>query len=214
MLDKTKAVIFDLDGTLINSMWIWEQIDKDYLSSKGFSVPNNLKDEINHLSFYETAVYFKNKFSIDDSIEVILKTWNDMAYNHYLHNIKLKKGALNFLKYLKKNNIKTAIATSNSMNLLSAALECVKIKDYINVITTTNEVANGKNCPDVYLLTAKKLGVNPIDCIVFEDILEAVKGAKLANMKVIAVYDKAALYQKDDLIKTADKYILNFTELF
>lgn len=210
---KTKAAIFDLDGTLIDSMWIWEKIDHDYLTSKGLAVPSNLKDEINHLSFKQTAYYFKNRFQLTESIEEILKTWNDIAYYHYSNNISLKEGAKELLDYLKSKNIKIALATSNSENLLTAALKYTNIYEYFDIITTTNEVDKNKSFPDVYLLTADKLGVSPNSCIVFEDILEAVRGAKLANMKVCAVYDKSAEYQRKELSLIADKYINNFRDM-
>ena len=213
MLTNIKAAIFDLDGTLIDSMWIWDQIDIAYLSSKGFEQPENLKDEINHLSFQETGVYFKNRFNLDDSIETILETWHDMAFAHYSKNVTLKEGVIPFLDHLRNSGIKIGLATSNHHSLLEAALNCTGIYKYFDSITTTNEVAKGKNNPDVYLLAARKLGVNPKECIVFEDILEAVRGAKLADMKVVAMHDKAAKYQRHDLMCIADKYIYDFTEM-
>ena len=213
MLTNIKAAIFDLDGTLIDSMWIWEQIDIAYLSSKGFEQPENLKDEINHLSFQETGVYFKNRFNLDDPIETILATWHDMAFTHYSKDVTLKKGVIPFLDHLKNSGIKIGLATSNHHSLLEAALNCTGIYEYFDSITTTDEVAKGKNNPDVYLLAARKLGVNPKECIVFEDILEAVRGAKLADMKVVAMHDKAAKYQRHDLMCIADKYIYDFTEM-
>lgn len=208
-----KAAIFDLDGTLIDSMWVWDKIDLDYFSSHGLIVPQDLKENINHLTFEETALYIKKKYNILDSVDVILNTWHSMAFNHYSHNITLKSGALELLNYFKSSNIKIGLATSNSNILLNAALESTNTLHYFDCITTTDEVKKGKNNPDVYLLTAKKLGVAPNECIVFEDILEAVIGAKKADMKVIAVYDAASDYQKEALIKTADKYITNFQEL-
>jgi len=213
MLTNVKAAIFDLDGTLIDSMWIWEQIDTDYLSSKGFKQPENLKDEINHLSFQETAVYFKKRFNLDDPIETILKTWHDLAFTHYSNDVTLKKGVIPFLDYLKNSGIKIGLATSNHISLLEAALKCTGIYEYFDSITTTDEVAKGKNNPDVYLLAASKLGAIPKECIVFEDILEAVRGAKLAKMKVVAMHDKYANYQKHALMSMADKYIYDFTEM-
>lgn len=213
MLNNIKAAIFDLDGTLVDSMWVWSQIDVDYLKEKGYSMPKNLRSEIVHLSFSQTAVYFKEKFNLDDSLEEISKDWHDMAFNHYSNNVKLKIGVKDFLNNLKLSKIKIGLATSNSIPLLEACLKNNGIYEYFDSITTTDEVSNGKDCPDVYLLAANKLGINPNHCLVFEDILPAVQGAKAANMKVIAVKDDECLDSKEDLLKYADKYIHSFEEL-
>ena len=213
MLNDIKGAIFDLDGTLVDSMWVWTQIDVDYLRMKGHSMPKNLRNEIVHLSFSQTAVYFKEKFNLDDSIEKISEDWHDMAFNHYSNNVKLKLGVKDFLNMLKSLKIKIALATSNSIPLLEACLKNNEIYDYFDSITTTDEVSTGKDCPDVYLLAANKLGIHPKDCLVFEDILPAVQGAKAANMKVIAVEDTECLDSKEDLLKYADKYIHSFEEL-
>ncbi|MBS5984181.1 MAG: HAD family phosphatase [Clostridium butyricum] len=213
MLENIKGAIFDLDGTLVDSMWVWNKIDIDYLESKGHALPENLNAEICHLSFTQTANYFKERFSLSDSIDTILKDWNNMAYNHYSENVKLKDGVKEFLDKLKENNIKIALATSNSVPLLEACLKNNGIYDYFDSITTTDEVSNGKNCPDVYLLAAKKLNVTPRNCIVFEDILPAIKGAKAADMTVIAVSDKHSLNDLDEIINHSDKYINSYFEL-
>lgn len=213
MLENIKGAIFDLDGTLVDSMWVWSKIDIDYLKSKGHALPENLNSEICHLSFTQTANYFKERFSLSDSIDTILKDWNNMAYNHYSENVKLKDGVKEFLDKLKENNIKIALATSNSVPLLETCLKNNGIYDYFDSITTTDEVSNGKNCPDVYLLAAKKLNVNPKNCIVFEDILPAIKGAKAADMTVIAVSDKHSLNDLDEIINHSDKYINSYFEL-
>lgn len=213
MLKNIEGAIFDLDGTLVDSIWVWNQIDINYLKSKGHSIPENLKNQIMHLSFSQTAAYFKQKFNLNDPIEKILDDWHKMAYDHYSNNVKLKIGVKDFLDKLKSMDIKIALATSNSTPLLEACLKNNKIYDYFDSITTTDEVSNGKNCPDVYLLAANKLGVNPKNCLVFEDILPAVQGAKAANMKVIAVRDDDSLDSKESLIKCADMYIDSFLEL-
>ena len=213
MFTNIKGAIFDLDGTLVDSMWIWEQIDIDYLNEKGYEMPQNLKDEINHLSFQETAVYFKNRFHLDDSLDEIMNAWHNMAYKHYLEDVNLKEGVLELLTHLKDKGIKIGLATSNSYPLLEAILKKREIYNLFDTIVKTEEAKKSKSNPDVYLMAAARLDVKPSECIVFEDIIEAVRGAKSANMKVIAVYDKAAGYQKQDLIETADKYIMNFKEL-
>lgn len=213
MLENIKGAIFDMDGTLIDSMWIWSKIDVDYLTKRNIPVPPNLKDDIEHLSFYETAKYFKEKFNISDSIERIMDDWNNMAYTEYVNNVTLKPYAKQFLDILKKLNIKIALATSNCTLLLEAALKTLNIYDYFDVIVTTDEVERGKAFPDVYLLAAERLNLKPSECIVFEDILPAVKGAKSAGMTVVGVHDKYSENQKDGILKHADKYILGYKEL-
>ena len=212
-MNNIKAVIFDLDGTLIDSMGIWTQIDEEYLKGFGYEVPNNLQEEITHLTLTETAVYFKKMFNIDNEIADIIDTWHNMALSHYSKTIKLKDGVVPYLNHLKNKGIKIALATSNSISLLEATLKNHEIYHYFDAITTTEEVNKAKNYPDIYLLSAKKLGVNPEDCLVFEDIVQAVKGAKLAGMTVYSVYDKNSENQKEDLVKLSDRYIQNFNEL-
>ncbi|MFT5873790.1 MAG: HAD superfamily hydrolase (TIGR01509 family) [Clostridium sp.] len=213
MLTNIKAAIFDLDGTLVDSMWVWGKIDEDYFKIRNMDLPKNLKSQIEHLSFNQTAAYFKSNFNIPDTIEEIINEWTDFAYVEYLNNVKLKPGVVEFLSLLKTLNIKIGLATSNSNSLLEAVLRANGIYHYFDSITLTDEVSRGKNFPDVYLLAAKKLGVKPEECIVFEDILPAVKGAKAAGMKVIGVYDDFSKEQREDIIIHADMYIIEYHEL-
>lgn len=212
-MDNVQAVIFDLDGTLIDSMGIWAQIDEEYLSKFDYNVPDNLQEEITHLTLTETAIYFKNNFNINSSIEDIISTWHEMAFYHYSNTIKLKDGVVEYLTLLKQKGVKIALATSNSVPLLEVTLKRNNIYHFFDSITTTEEVKKSKDNPDIYLLSAKKLNVDPNKCLVFEDIVQAVKGAKLAGMKVFAIYDKASENQKKALINIADRYILSFNEL-
>lgn len=213
MLDNIKAAIFDMDGTLIDSMWVWEKIDIEYLASKGFDVPPDLRNIIEPMTFIECASYFKKAFNIAGSVEDIMQDWNDMAYEKYSSEVKLKPTAFELLKLLKAQNIKIGLATSNYMPLIEAVLKHNNVFDYFDCITTTDEVDRGKNYPDIYLYAAEKLDAKPSECVVFEDILAAVMGAKAAEMKVIAVYDSYSKHQKKDLQKIADKYIMNFDEI-
>lgn len=212
-MNNIEAVIFDLDGTLIDSMNIWAKIDEEYLGNFGLTVPEKLQEEITHLTLTETALYFKENFNIENTIEDIISTWHDMAFYHYSNTIKLKDGVIPYLKLLKDINIKIALATSNSVPLLEATLKNNGIYDYFDAITTTEEVKKSKDNPDIYLLSAKKLNVSPERCLVFEDIVQAVNGAKLAGMKVYSVYDESSKSQKEELIRLSDKYILTFNEL-
>lgn len=213
MFNNIKGVIFDLDGTLIDSMWVWDQIDIEYLSEKNLEVPKNLNDEIGHLSFNQVAVYFKERFKLKDSLDEIKQRWSDMAYYHYSTDIKLKEGVVEFLKFLKESNIKIGLATSNSHDLLEVVLKNNNIYDYFDAITITDEVSVGKHEPDVYLLAAKKLNVSPSECLVFEDIVQAIKGAKKAEMKVVGVADSRNIDDRDEIISLTDKFINNFNEM-
>ena len=213
MLTNIKAAIFDLDSTLIDSMWVWGKIDEDYFRSRNMDSPKNLKSQIEHLSFDEAAAYFKSTLNISDTIEEIQKEWTDFAYVEYLNNVKLKPGVVEFLSLLKASNIKIGLATSNSKPLLEAVLKANCIYHYFDCITLTSEVSRGKNFPDVYLLAAEKLGVKPEECIVFEDILPAVKGAKATGMKVVGVYDDFSKEQSEDIINHADMYIIEYNGL-
>lgn len=213
MLSNIKAAIFDLDGTLIDSMWVWEKIDIDYLKIRGIDLPHDLRDHIAHLSFDETAKYFKNRFNLPDTLDEIKSEWNEMALHEYSSNIGLKPGVIKFLEKLKNKNIKIALATSNSQLLLELALKNNEIYHYFDSITTTSEVSRGKDHPDIYLLAAKKLNTKPENCLVFEDILPAVKSARSVGMKVVGVKDTAASHQEAEIIAFSSIFINNFFDL-
>lgn len=212
-MKNIEAVIFDLDGTLIDSMSIWAQIDQDYLKEFNIAVPENLHEEITHLTLTQTANYFKIHFNIRDDEATIIKRWNDMALYHYSNTIKLKEGVVEYLDYLKSKNIKISLATSNSIPLLEATLKHNNIYHYFEAITVTEEVKKSKSNPDVYLLAASKINVKPENCLVFEDIVQAVKGAKLAGMTVYAIYDDVSKNQRDELTECADLYVESYKDL-
>lgn len=213
MLKDIEAVIFDLDGTLIDSMWVWESIDIEYLGRHNIELPKELNREIEGMSFEETAAYFKKRFNLDYSIDEIAKEWNDMAWDKYENEVKLKKGVKKFLKYLKNKNIKTGIATSNSRKLAKVVLKANGIDKYIDTIVTSSDVNKGKPQPDVYLAVAQKLEEKPSKCLVFEDVLNGIIAGKRANMKVCAVYDEASSITEEEKKEAADYYVENMEEI-
>ncbi|MBR6273620.1 MAG: HAD family phosphatase [Lachnospiraceae bacterium] len=209
----TEAVIFDLDGTLVDSMWIWKQIDIDYLSLYGIKLPENLQNSIDGMSYSETAVYFKERFGIPDSIEKIKQDWYDMSIEFYRKRVPLKTGALEFLKQLKARGIKTGIATSNSRELLETALDSLHVKEYFDSLHVACEVAKGKPSPDIYLLVADDLGIEPEKCFVFEDITQGIEAAHAAGMKACGIYDEISFERGHRLDSVADYYINDFNEI-
>jgi len=213
MLTHKKAVIFDLDGTLVDSMGIWREIDIAYLSKFHITLPENLQSEIEGMSFHETAIYFKNRFSIEDSIEEITKCWNEMAAYKYTHEVPLKKGVMEFLQYCKKNNLKIGIASSNSQELVTNVLRAHGIESYFDAICTSCHGEKGKPAPDVYLKAAKELNIEPADCLVFEDIIPGIQAGIAAGMKVCAVDDVYSMHQRDAKEELADYFIRDYLEI-
>lgn len=213
MLDNVKAVLFDLDGTLVDSMWMWKDIDIDYLRKFGYEYPEDLQPTIEGMSFTETAIYFKERFHIPDSIEQIQSEWNRMARDKYCNEVPLKEGALTLLKFLKNNNIKAGIATSNSRELVDIIIEKLNIKNYFESIRTSCEVKQGKPAPDIYLKVSSDLSVGTEHCLVFEDVLAGVMAGKRAGMKVCGVYDQFSKADKNEIIKQTDYYIHSFLEI-
>ena len=216
MLENRKAVIFDLDGTLVDSMWMWREIDIEFLSGKGIVIPEDIQDfqdELEGMGFTETAVFFKKRFRIPDSIEDIKNTWILMAEDKYSTQVPLKPGAGELLDMLKKRNFQIGISSSNSTELIRTVLKAHEIEDYFGCITTCCQVPAGKPAPDVYLETAKGLGIAPEDCLVFEDVPMGILAGKSAGMQVCAVEDETALPKRREIRKLADYYIRSYDEI-
>lgn len=208
-----KAVIFDLDGTLVDSMWIWEQIDRDFLAERGHDLPEDLQKDIEGCSFSETAQYFKSRFNLDEDIETIKSVWIEMSKSFYSDQIKLKKGILGLLDLLKEKGIKMGIATSNSRTLAEEVLEKNNITSYFEVLVTSCDVKKGKPEPDVFLRAAKQMGIPPEDCLVFEDTHAGVLAGKAAGMDVIAIYDALSEEYMTEIKEAADHYLMCFSDL-
>lgn len=213
MLTNKKAVIFDLDGTLVDSMWVWAQIDIDYLGAYGMEVPGMLQHDIEGKSFTETAVYFKERFQIPDSVEEIKKKWQDMAMDKYCHEVMLKDGVQEFLPWLKKREMKLAVASSNDYNLIEAVLKSHGVRGFFDEIITSCEVRKGKPAPDVYLEAASRLGTVPQECLVFEDIVPGIMAGKNAGMRVCAVEDAYSVFQNKEKREAADYFIQSYRQV-
>ena len=208
-----KGAIFDLDGTLIDSMGVWEKIDREFLKKRNISIPSDYIEKINSMSFKKVAKYTIERFKLKESPEELIKEWNEMAIYEYSNNIKLKPYVKEYLIKLKDNNIKIGLATSSSRILYEPVLKNNHIYEYFDVLTSLEDVKRDKSYPDIYLLVADKLKLNPQDCVGFEDILVAVNTMKKADFKVIGVYDKYADSEVEEIKKISDRFIYDFKEL-
>ncbi len=212
MLKDVDAVIFDLDGSLVDSMWIWQKIDIEYLGRFGISLPEGLQGQIEGMSFSETAGFFKEQFGIPHTIQQIKADWNAMAWDKYSHEVPLKEGVNRFLDWCREQGILLGIATSNSRELVQNVTAVHGLEDYFSCIMTGCDVARGKPSPDIYLAVAQKLQVEPGRCLVFEDIIPGIQAGKAAGMKVCAVEDAYSIVQKEEKAALADYYIEDFLD--
>ncbi|MBE5883405.1 MAG: HAD family phosphatase [Lachnospiraceae bacterium] len=210
MLQDKEAVIFDLDGSLVDSMWMWREIDIEYLGRFGIPLPENLQAQIEGMSFSETAVYFKENFQIPDSIEQMKKDWNEMAWDKYLNEVPLKPGIPEFLAVCRERGIKLGIATSNSRELVENIAAVHNLHDFFSCIMTGCDVAHGKPAPDIYLAVAQTLQVEPAKCLVFEDIIPGIMAGKNAGMEVCAVEDAYSIHDREAKQELADYYIEDY----
>jgi len=212
MLDF-KAAIFDLDGTLIDSMGVWEKIDVDFLTKRHLNVPGTYLNEICSRSFQEAAEYTIALFDLKECPADVIAEWNRMAIDEYNYYIKLKPYAKEYLNFLKERNIMLGIATALPKVLYEPVLRNNDVYEFFDAFSSTDEVDCGKENPGVYLLTAKKLKVSPSDCIVFDDVLPAIKGIIAAGMQAYGVYDQCSAHEQEQMMKLTKGYIYGFDEM-
>lgn len=213
MLKNIDAVIFDLDGTLIDSMWVWKSIDDIYIEKYNIQKPHNFHRIMEGMSYTEVATYFKNEFKLPMTVDEIKQDWLEMTLEMYRNDVQLKEGVLEMLTYLKSKNIKMGVATSSSRLLVEAVLNGRQVREYFQAICTSCEVNAGKPEPDVYLKVAKDLQVDPSKCLVFEDVAKGLMAGKNAGMRVSAVEDKGNVTERNNLRLLADYYIRTYFDV-
>lgn len=214
MFDNIEAIIFDMDGTLIDSMWIWDDIDEVFYERYHLDVPDTFNEDMEGKSYTEVAELFLRTFpQLPFSLDELKATWTEMAFERYTQEVSLKEGALEFLKDVSSMGLKLGIATSNGRELVDATLKALDIEQYFDSVHTSCEVKTGKPAPDIYLLVAEDLGVNPEKCLVFEDVPQGIMAGKNAGMKVCAVDDASSKCQTDAKKQLADYFIHNYFEI-
>lgn len=207
-----KAAIFDFDGTLVDSMYVWAKVDEDFLTKRGIPVTAEYTDKMRSMYFETAAAYTKKAYDLPDSTDEIMQEWLDMAHYEYANNVRLKPYAGEYIKYLKEKGIVLGMATSNNPYLLMPCLENNGLDGVFDCICYTSEVGMNKSSPDIYLYTARKLGVQPGDCCVFEDIIEGLRSASSAGMKTVAVYDPSNESYINEIKECSDLFISGYEE--
>lgn len=212
MMEK-KAALFDLDGTLVDSMWIWDRLLIDFLASHGLETPQYVLNEVVHMSLTQSSAYIQKLFGLPMTPEEIRQEWTDMVYEAYAQKIRLKPGAEEYLRHLKERGIAMGIVTSCDRTLCEICLKHNGVYDLFDVFTFADDVGKGKNSPDIYLECLRRLGCTADQAVLFEDILTALRTAKKIGMQVVVVEESSAAPDRELLQKEADQYIQNFYEL-
>jgi len=208
-----KFAIFDLDGTLLESMEAWNNLGRDFLSSKGIKIPDNLNDIIKLMTLREAAEYFQTAFKINLSADEILIEMSIIMAAKYKNELELKPYVKEYLTILKNNNVKMCIASATPLYMIDAALRRLNIIDFFEFISSCDEVGVGKNQPDIFYYAAKKLKAEPSEIAVYEDADFALITAKEANFYTIGVYDKGFHDKRKNIELICDMYIESFKEL-
>lgn len=207
-----KGVIFDLDGTLVNSMRVWENADYALAERYGFVPDDEYWSKVTSLSFLEGAAYITNRFNLNKTSSEIADELYAMALHDYKYNIELKPGAENLLKMLSNDGLKVAIATSNVEEMTHAVLKKNGVFDYIDAFVYCDQVGKNKAFPDVYEAAAKALGLKASECYIFEDVPYALEGAKKSGAEVIGVFDEYSASKEAEMRSKADRYIMSLEE--
>ena len=208
-----KGAIFDLDGTLFDSMGIWKEVDIAFFRNHGMRMPSDYQDKIKDMHFRTMAIYTKERFKMRSSIESIMDEWCELCYDKYANEVPLKAGVMEFLDLIKENGIKIAFATANTTELSEVCLKNNGIFDYFDTGAYLHETLTDKSDPDVYLLASERLGLSPSECIVFEDLLAGINGAVKGGFTVCGVFDKHSQKDTRYIKQIADYYINSFEEL-
>lgn len=212
-MESYKAAIFDLDGTLLDSMWVWDRLLIDYLAEYGHEVYPEILNEVTYMTIQQSSKYIKEQYELPVEAEQIMRQWRDMVLEYYQSKIPMKAGAKKFLKRLYDDGVKLAVATSCMNELCEAALKAHGIYDWFDVIVYSDEVGKSKDYPDIYLECAKRMGVEITDCMLFEDILTAVHTAHSIGLRVTVIEDEFSGAEQEALKLEADFYARDFTEL-
>lgn len=208
------AVIFDFDGTLADSMWVWDDVDRVFLAKRGIPFTEEFGEMIAVLGFELGAQFAIEHFGLDEDPNDIIEEWKQAAQDGYATRVLLKPGALEYLRRCKDAGMPLAIATSLQRHLLEPALENNGVLGMFDAICVCDELqCGGKSNPTVYLEAARQLGVPAQDCAIFEDVATAARSAKQTGAYVVGVYDAHKQQATEELKTIVDLFVESYDEL-
>lgn len=207
-----RGAIFDVDGVLLNSMPVWENLGELYLKSRGIPAEKGLGEILFSMSLEEGAGYLISHYGLNLTCEQVVKGLAGEVRDFYAEKVPLKEGVRQFLDEFRERKIPMAIATSGDRNNTEAALKRLKVYSYFQGIFTCSEIGSGKDQPDIYYAAALHLDTDAAETLVFEDAYHALRTAGKAGFKTVAVYDRSNDKHLAQIWNTADIYLSEFTD--
>lgn len=209
---EIKGAIFDLDGTLLDSMFIWDRIGEDYLINRGITPEEGLNEKFKAMSIVQAAQYYRDNYEITDSVEVIIDGVNSMIDHLYANSVQAKDGVVSMLKELQNRGVRMCIATATDRFMVEAALKHNGIDGYFSHILTCTEVGFGKDSPVIFERALEKIGTSKQETLVFEDAHHAIETARSAGFKIVGVYDKSAEMKQSKIKEMSDYYLVSYKD--
>ena len=212
---KIKCAIFDFDGTLFDSMFIWDSVGEIYLRALGKEPMPSMREDVRALSLYQSACYFRREYDLPLSAEEIMAGINQTIAHFYIHEVLPKPGVVDFLEQMKGAGIPMCIATASERCQIEAALSRCGMAHYFDAIFTCSEVGHGKDVPVIFRKAMEHFGADRSSTVIFEDAIHAIQTAKADGFAVAAVFDSSEKRQKE-IRDLSDCYIADFehTEAF
>lgn len=207
-----RGVIFDVDGVLLNSMPVWENLGEIYLERLGIEAEKGLGETLFAMSLEEGADYLIENYGLKQKPEEIIAGLNREVQDFYGRKVPLKEGVRGYLQEFRDRKIPMAIATSGDRANAEAALKRLKVLSYFRAVFTCSEIGSSKSQPDIYYAAALQLDTDPSDTWVFEDVLHAIRTAKKAGFRTAGVYDRASGRDLAQIRDTADIYLPEFKD--
>lgn len=208
-----QGAIFDVDGTILDSMTAWVDITNEFFTEHEINISKEETPSYQSMSFEESLIGIHNAYLPNMAIPEMFDEFSRRASEKYSKNLPAKPYVCEYIRTLYNDGVKIAAATSGFPELVYSAFKRLKIYDMFSVYAFSGEVGCSKSSPDIYLLAAKRLGLKPEDCTVYEDIVTGIKSAKSAGFKTVAVEDATNTRDKDRLIQYSDRYITGWDEL-
>lgn len=210
---EIKFAIFDMDGTLVDSMGFWNRLADEFLARRGFPpLSPELQEESIALTMEGTANLFIRAYRLPETPEQICAEVNGLMEAHYRSDVPLKPGAADFLERLSSAGVKMCIASSTAPALIDICLRRLGVRDYFQFLLSCEEVGEGKNRPTVYLEAARRLGGTPENTVIFEDILVAAQTAKKAGFPLGVIYDVNSDAEQPQLKALADRWFTRWDD--